>query len=53
LDTRSLRYATYGPVFVAGCATSGVSPSSSAGAGAGGVGGGVGGGSGGGGGGSW
>jgi hypothetical protein len=56
-DTRGLRYATYGPVFVAGFAISGVSPSSlaaAAGAGAGaGGGGGVGGGAGGGGGGSW
>jgi hypothetical protein len=49
-DTRNLRYATYGPVFVSSCATSSVSPSSSSG---GGSGGGVGGGAGGGGGGSW
>jgi len=51
-DTRSLRYATYGPVFVSSCATSSVSPSSSSSSG-GGSGGGVGGGAGGGGGGSW
>lgn len=43
-----LRYATFGPVFVAGCSTASTAPSSSGGGG-----GGVGGGAGGGGGGSW
>jgi len=55
-DTRYLRYAMYGPVFVSSCSTTSVSPSSSSGGfGGGGVGGvgGVGGGAGGGGGGSW